>query len=65
MLHHKMEDLLICLLFLFSSSFSASTEEDDPDDGSELKFVVLLFRHGDRTPIELAPNDPYRDPSNW
>ncbi len=31
----------------------------------DLKFVMVLYRHGDRTPIDMYPNDPYKDPSNW
>lgn len=30
-----------------------------------LKLVHLLYRHGDRTPVQLYPNDPYQDRSNW
>ncbi|KAI5713220.1 hypothetical protein M8J76_003193 [Diaphorina citri] len=31
----------------------------------ELVFVSLLYRHGDRTPINFYPNDPYKNASYW
>ncbi|XP_023444307.1 prostatic acid phosphatase [Dasypus novemcinctus] len=30
----------------------------------ELKFVALVFRHGDRSPIQTFPNDPIKE-SSW
>ncbi|XP_047421058.1 prostatic acid phosphatase [Sciurus carolinensis] len=30
----------------------------------ELKFVTLVFRHGDRSPIDTFPNDPIKE-SSW
>ncbi|XP_056630238.1 prostatic acid phosphatase-like [Diorhabda sublineata] len=32
---------------------------------SELIAVVLIFRHGDRTPVDPYPNDPYGNKSYW
>lgn len=30
-----------------------------------VNFTTQIFRHGDRTPVEPYPNDPYKDPSLW
>ncbi len=30
-----------------------------------VKFVTVLYRHGDRTPIKPYPTDPYRNESYW
>ncbi|GAB0094173.1 prostatic acid phosphatase [Sergentomyia squamirostris] len=31
----------------------------------KLVFAHVMFRHGDRTPIDPYPNDPYRTPTAW
>uniref|UniRef100_A0A182K0N3 acid phosphatase n=1 Tax=Anopheles christyi TaxID=43041 RepID=A0A182K0N3_9DIPT len=35
------------------------------DGEGKLIFAHVLFRHGDRTPIDPYPNDPWKDPSHW
>lgn len=35
------------------------------DPRGDLIFSHVLYRHGDRTPSEPYPTDPYADPSNW
>ena len=49
---------LIFLISFASQSFSTNLH-------SGMKFVQLLYRHGDRTPCDIYPNDPYRDSSHW
>ncbi|CAG9814827.1 unnamed protein product [Phaedon cochleariae] len=39
--------------------FEASATED------ELLAVVVIYRHGDRTPVKPYPTDPYRNQSYW
>lgn len=41
------------------------TEKSADDDGGRLVFAAVLYRHGDRTPLDPYPTDPYKSPSFW
>jgi len=46
-------------LVLFTTFHSLSADQ------TSLETVVVLYRHGDRTPVDPYPTDPYKDRSNW
>ncbi|OXU18976.1 hypothetical protein TSAR_000201 [Trichomalopsis sarcophagae] len=53
---------LLCLLVLSLASFCSSSSDEAL---GKVIFANVLFRHGDRTPIDPYPNDPYRDEAKW
>ena len=34
-------------------------------DPLEVVLFTVIYRHGDRTPVDVYPTDPYKDRSNW
>ena len=45
----------ILLFLLFSTTYADLS----------VKYAAIIFRHGDRTPVETYPTDPYRNESLW
>lgn len=52
------------LILLVDFSYS-NTEDMYSDLYGEVVFTHILFRHGERMPLEFYPNDPYKDPAHW
>ncbi|GFR10041.1 testicular acid phosphatase homolog [Trichonephila clavata] len=52
---HLKDKMLMWLLFL--AGISGGCQASSKDD-STLLFLQILFRHGDRAPLKLYPNDP-------
>ena len=67
----KMSRLLVSLAILFffhGGSAGKNLNRQSPsaaDDDLEVVFVTVIYRHGDRTPVDVYPTDPYKDRSNW
>lgn len=42
-----------------------SNDANSPELKGKLVFAHVLFRHGDRTPVEPYPSDPWSDVNDW
>ncbi|XP_058129225.1 prostatic acid phosphatase [Anopheles ziemanni] len=61
----SLTSLLLLVTTLAGSQCSSAGEELAGEKAGKLIFAHVLFRHGDRTPIDPYPNDPWKDPSHW
>ena len=63
-----MFSVFICVALLLSTCPTVRTEKEneyESSDDTNLVFVIVMFRHGDRTPVATYPTDPYKDRDNW
>lgn len=52
--------IAVCLVAAIAQAAAVVT-----DDFGTVVFANILYRHGDRTPVQPYPTDPYRDESCW
>lgn len=57
----------LLLLLIVASLYVSHVESQQGGSAEEgqLLFAHVIYRHGDRTPIDPYPNDPWKDPSHW
>uniref|UniRef100_A0A182NA80 acid phosphatase n=1 Tax=Anopheles dirus TaxID=7168 RepID=A0A182NA80_9DIPT len=62
-----LRSLTACLVLLATAFMlrGVSGTQNGSEAAGKLIFAHVLFRHGDRTPIDPYPNDPWKDPSHW
>lgn len=58
--------MYISSLILISAAFVVASQAQlgEDDDQTSLELIQIVFRHGDRTPVVVYPNDPY-NASYW
>ncbi|XP_058460878.1 prostatic acid phosphatase [Malaya genurostris] len=56
--------MLLSALIVILLHITCIRSQQEPQEG-ELIFAHVLYRHGDRTPVDPYPNDPWKDPSHW
>uniref|UniRef100_A0A8D8F7M6 acid phosphatase n=1 Tax=Culex pipiens TaxID=7175 RepID=A0A8D8F7M6_CULPI len=56
----RLLSLLVATLLWLHVANSQQVQSED-----KLIFAHVLYRHGDRTPIDPYPNDPWKDPAHW
>jgi len=66
----KMKMVTVFAVFMLVASACAAVNHTNVTHeaeagGAELRFVLTMYRHGDRTPINLFPTDQHKDPSEW
>nr|XP_018912827.1 PREDICTED: prostatic acid phosphatase-like [Bemisia tabaci] len=62
MFSHNQFFYVVATLTSLIQPYSCKSTRDDPN---EVVFVNVIFRHGDRSPIETYKNDPYSNASYW
>ncbi|XP_066593508.1 prostatic acid phosphatase-like isoform X2 [Prorops nasuta] len=55
--------LYFFIIFVTTLNYLAATAADDSI--GQIIFANVIYRHGDRTPLDPYPNDPYNNESLW